>query len=77
MAYNSWTHVTENSMTRTTRNVAMLFALGILCLVLAATVARWSNAADVSTLSGLFTGLGVGLFMVGARQQFRGRRLEP
>ena len=64
-------------MLRLTRNVAMLFALGILCLVLAATVARWSSVADVSTLSGLFTGLGLGLFMVGVRHHFRGRRPQP
>ena len=62
-------------MTRTTRTVALLSALGICSFVLAATVARWSSATDVSTLSGLFTGFGVGLFIVGARQYIKGRRL--
>ena len=64
-------------MTGTTRNVATILALGILCLVLAAAVARWYSSRNVSTLSGLFTGLGVGLLMVAARHHFRARRLEP
>ena len=63
-------------MTGTTRNVATILALGILCLVLAAAVALWYSSRNASTLSGLFTGLGVGLFMVAARHHFRGRRLE-
>ena len=64
-------------MTGTTRNVATIFALGILCLMLAAAVARWSSLRNVSTLSGLFTGVGVGLFIIAVRHHFRGRRLEP
>jgi|GEM_PF-6068059 len=63
-------------MTRTTQTVALLSALGICSFVLAATVARWSGATNISTLSGLFTGFGVGLFIVGARQYIKGRRLE-